>query len=88
LHEGVEHRAAPDGPHETHSVFEAAIRRGPRVGASVERQQWHSDTYLEHNRRRAYAPSGPKYSRQHRFYCGVDFHARSMYVCIIDQAGQ
>ena len=27
------------------------------------------------------------YNRQHRFYCGVDLHARSMYVCILDQAG-
>ncbi len=24
------------------------------------------------------------YTRQHRFYCGVDLHARSMYVCILD----
>jgi len=23
----------------------------------------------------------------HRFYCGVDLHARSMYLCILDQAG-
>jgi transposase len=27
------------------------------------------------------------YSQQHRFYCGIDLHARTMYVCIIDQAG-
>ncbi len=27
------------------------------------------------------------YSRQHRFYCGIDLHARSMYVCIIDSSG-
>ena len=27
------------------------------------------------------------YTRQHRFYCGVDLHARSMYVCVLDQDG-
>ena len=27
------------------------------------------------------------YERQHRFYCGIDLHARSMYVCLVDQAG-
>jgi hypothetical protein len=24
----------------------------------------------------------------HRFYCGVDLHARSMYLCILDHAGR
>jgi hypothetical protein len=28
------------------------------------------------------------YNQQHRFYCGVDLHARSMYRYILDQAGQ
>ena len=28
------------------------------------------------------------YQNQHRFYCGVDLHARSMYLCILDAAGQ
>jgi transposase len=28
------------------------------------------------------------YEQQHRFYCGVDLHARSMYVCILDHHGQ
>ena len=28
------------------------------------------------------------YTTQHRYYCGIDLHARSMYVCILDQAGQ
>ena len=27
------------------------------------------------------------YTQQHRFYCGIDLHARTMYVCIVDQAG-
>ena len=27
------------------------------------------------------------YTQLHRFYCGVDLHARSMYLCIIDQEG-
>ena len=28
------------------------------------------------------------YTKQHQFYCGVDLHTRSMYVCILDQAGE
>jgi len=28
------------------------------------------------------------YTQQHRHYCGIDLHARSMYVCILDQAGE
>ena len=27
------------------------------------------------------------YSQQHRHYCGIDLHARSMYLCVLDQAG-
>jgi len=27
------------------------------------------------------------YSQQHRFYCGIDLHARTMHVCVLDQAG-
>jgi transposase len=27
------------------------------------------------------------YTQQHRYYCGIDLHARSMYVCILDSAG-
>jgi transposase len=27
------------------------------------------------------------YTRQHRFYCGIDLHARTMHVCILDQGG-
>src|SRR5262245_33978007 len=27
------------------------------------------------------------YNQSHRFYCGVDLHARTMYLCILDQAG-
>jgi transposase len=27
------------------------------------------------------------YTKQHRFYCGIDLHARSMYVCIMSQDG-
>jgi transposase len=27
------------------------------------------------------------YDQQHRFYCGIDLHARSMHVCVLDQAG-
>ena len=28
------------------------------------------------------------YQTQHPFYCGVDLHAKTMHVCIVDQAGQ
>ena len=28
------------------------------------------------------------YLQQHMFYCGIDLHARKMYVCIIDQKGK
>jgi len=27
------------------------------------------------------------YTQQHEYYCGIDLHARSMYVCILDQTG-
>lgn len=27
------------------------------------------------------------YTRQHKHYCGIDLHAKAMYVCILDQAG-
>jgi transposase len=28
------------------------------------------------------------YNQAHEFYCGVDLHARTMYLCILDHAGQ
>src|SRR5215475_1044330 len=28
------------------------------------------------------------YTAQHQFYCGIDLHARSMYVCILSQDGE
>jgi transposase len=28
------------------------------------------------------------YTKQHKFYCEIDLHAKKMYVCIIDQTGQ
>jgi len=28
------------------------------------------------------------YTKQHPFYCGIDLHARTLYVCILDQAGE
>jgi transposase len=28
------------------------------------------------------------YTGQHRHYCGVDLHARTMYLCILDQQGE
>ena len=28
------------------------------------------------------------YTKQHQFYCGIDLHARAMYVCILNQDGR
>ncbi len=28
------------------------------------------------------------YEQQHPFYCGVDLHARTMHVCVLDHRGQ
>jgi len=28
------------------------------------------------------------YTEQHKFYCGIDLHARSMYLCILNQEGE
>ena len=28
------------------------------------------------------------YNRQHRHYCGIDLHVKTMYVCILDATGQ
>jgi hypothetical protein len=28
------------------------------------------------------------YINQHKFYCGIDLHARPMYICILDQKGK
>ena len=28
------------------------------------------------------------YKQQHPFYCGIDLHAKTMYVCIVNQAGE
>ena len=28
------------------------------------------------------------YTQQHAFYCGIDLHARTMYLCILDQDGE
>ena len=28
------------------------------------------------------------YNEQHKYYCGIDLHARKMYVCILDHKGK
>jgi len=28
------------------------------------------------------------YTKQHKFYCGIDLHARKMYLCILDNTGE
>ena|GEM_PF-1144126 len=28
------------------------------------------------------------YKKQHKYYCGIDLHARKMYVCILDHKGK
>jgi len=27
------------------------------------------------------------YKNQHNYYCGIDLHARTMYICILDSKG-
>src|SRR3990170_1304660 len=36
------------------------------------------------------AGGGPMrfYNRQHQYYCGIDLHVKTLYVCILDAAGQ
>ena len=28
------------------------------------------------------------YEQQHQFYCGVDLHAKTMHICLLNQAGE
>jgi transposase len=28
------------------------------------------------------------YTRQHQYYCGIDLHARTMYLCVLNHAGE
>jgi predicted NBD/HSP70 family sugar kinase len=28
------------------------------------------------------------YTKQHKFYCGIDLHTKKMYVCILDEQGE
>ena len=28
------------------------------------------------------------YTKQHQFYCGIDLHARTMYLCVLNQDGE
>ena len=28
------------------------------------------------------------YKGQHRYYCGIDLHARTLYVCVVDSQGE
>ncbi len=28
------------------------------------------------------------YTKQHTYYCGIDLHARKMYICILNQDGE
>ena len=28
------------------------------------------------------------YTQQHQYYCGIDLHTKSMYICIMDQSGE
>ncbi len=28
------------------------------------------------------------YTKQHKYYCGIDLHARKMYLCILNQEGE
>ncbi|MDY6855263.1 MAG: IS110 family transposase, partial [Thermodesulfobacteriota bacterium] len=28
------------------------------------------------------------YTKQHKYYCRIDLHARKMYLCILDETGE
>ena len=28
------------------------------------------------------------YTKQHQYYCGIDLHAKTMYVCLLDDRGE
>jgi hypothetical protein len=28
------------------------------------------------------------YTKQHKFYCGIDLHTKKMYACILDEKGE
>ena len=28
------------------------------------------------------------YTKQHKFYCGIDLHTKKMYLCILDETGE
>jgi hypothetical protein len=28
------------------------------------------------------------YTEQHQYYCGIDLHARTMFLCVLDQSGK
>ena len=28
------------------------------------------------------------YQQRHKFYCGIDLHAKKMYLCVLDEQGQ
>ena len=28
------------------------------------------------------------YTNHHKFYCGIDLHAKNMYVCVLNEAGE
>src|SRR6185503_17429913 len=73
----------PPLPAEAAFPFRLAMPKGSRR-CSVGLQRW---------LRAPLHPSSTEatmrfYQQQHEFYCGVDLHARSMHVCIVDREGQ
>ena len=50
-------------------------------------QRTHAVRFRHHQHPRKEA-SMRFYTDQHLYYCGVDLHARSIYACVLDQAGQ
>ena len=56
------------------------------IRAHFQRGQGAQDGFLRH------PPIGEDsmrfYTHQHRYTCGIDLHARSLYVCILDDTGQ
>ncbi len=35
-----------------------------------------------------FSPEARFYNQQHPFYCGVDLHAKTLHLCVLDQAGE
>src|SRR6266540_2709407 len=64
-------------------LIEAPVSGGLGSTALPSKNVFADTTILFPKRR----PQMRFYTRQHLHYCGVDLHARTMYVCVLDQEG-